>query len=42
LEVFGREKGGEGILLRKCVWFIFLRRKEEGKGGKGSKYKHVI
>jgi hypothetical protein len=27
--------GGEGILLVNCVWFIFLRRGEEGRGEKG-------
>jgi hypothetical protein len=37
LEVFGGEgRGGERILLLlNCVWFIFLRRGEEGRGGEG-------
>jgi hypothetical protein len=34
LEVFGGEgREGEGILLVNCVWFIFLRRGREGRGG---------
>jgi hypothetical protein len=32
LGVFGgEERGGEGILLVICVWFIFLRRGGEGR-----------
>jgi hypothetical protein len=33
---------GERILLMNCVWFIFLRRREEGRGGKGREYKPIF
>jgi hypothetical protein len=31
---------GEGILLVNCVWFIFLRRGEEGREGR--EYKTIF
>jgi hypothetical protein len=34
LGVFGGEgRGGERILLVNCVWFIFLKREDERRGG---------
>jgi hypothetical protein len=35
-------RGGEGTLLVNCVWFIFLKRGEKGRGGKGREYKTIF
>jgi hypothetical protein len=35
-------RGGEGILLVNFVWFIFLRRGGEGRGGEEREYKTIF
>jgi hypothetical protein len=40
--VGGFWRGGEGILLVNCIWFIFLRREEEGMGGERREYKTIF